>query len=74
MTELAEHEGHVLIVFDNPKTPSEKLSGWVGKDVFSASAVHAAPKGDGGAAAGDGGAKVVRDAGTKTQLKTGIGF
>ena len=72
VTELAEHEGHVLIVFDNPKTPSEKLSGWVGKDVFSASAVHTAPKGDGGAAPGDGGAKVVGDAGSKAQLKTGI--
>ncbi len=73
VTQLAEHEGHILVVFDNPKAPSEKLSGWVGKDIFTASAVHAAPKGDGGAAAGDGGAaKAAGDAGAKGGLKTGI--
>ena len=73
VTELAEHAGHLLVVFDNPKTPTEKLSGWVSKDIFSASAVHVAAK-DGGVSAGDAGAPAAKvDAGAKAAIKTGIG-
>lgn len=73
VTELAEHEGHVLVVFDNPKTPTEKLSGWVTKDVFSASAVVRVAAKDGGVAAGDAGTAAKVDAGAaKAALKTGI--
>lgn len=77
VTELAEHEGHVLVVFDNPKTPTEKLSGWVSKDVFSASAVVRVAAKDGGVATGDAGAagtaaKVDAGAPKAAGLKTGI--
>lgn len=43
VTQIAQREKSILIVFDNPKAPGTKLLGWIHRDAFNAAVVDAGP-------------------------------